>query len=1577
MRVASRSMGQVVTIALNVLAIACVSALAGTGSDGTCANTVEVRGKWRVKNNTGRTASDFHFYMFQNDRPDVEVLGATAGSASFSTVGVTLGTDNGTGSPPPGNHGAQVDMTGGSIADGQKIDIDLSLCMNKRNNVKIKDVKWTFETEPFEELVGRAHGFRVFRAIRGGSGGNLTPSGGGKGAQEDNGGMGNWMHIVCIENDSAFDLQLERLKLLASMTFYNDIENDIDWDSIDGVVNTVNEPPVIVPAGTAWYYFFETTGSYFGGHVYLNYSLGDPPLATQPFDEPSEDADVVFGDHPVEQAEQDGVLAGDDWWTTAAPSAWDFSLTPIPAGFFGPGSDPFEVVVPLASDPQSGFGVTDTIIRRLDTAHFPAVPSSDTVDIEIVQLNLVSTAPILVTSDNGQGIVGIFELRMEQSEVPSQGTMSITKDRPDGGTFTLDLPVQPRFVFDDGFQVFTWDTGNPPSPTLPQPPVPMQINGGPHPWVADECAEPPVTGSFFVRGPNFMPVPNVSLLLDTAPPGPGQWTLFADAPPEQDCDCVAPDNGSGTIDPPAPCNYIAPHELVQITNGLPLGSSLQANPTLRSFVVTNAGPGGALGGTFQEFTAILTLDMEGTNTLAGVERVVQLPVRGTLYQAPTSPGAAVQSFASEIFELRGQLFGDPDFDVLRVSAGSGVDGALPSPGQTTLTRLGPPGSDFVVDSFFDITYRIEFVGAPGGALEGFGGTTDGTVRIEQTGDAIPAEHFCVAPDNGGGTIDHPAACPYFSFGDAFRIVLGQAPLTEFLATPNNGIRFDVQSVTPGGILGGEVELFHTDLALDLGGTGGLIGFEHTVCIPVVGQIHTAARTPGDPVQQFGTQLFSFNAVLNDDEVFDLFRITAGAFFGMPSNGQTRLTRVDGPGSEFIVDSFFDISYEIEFISKPGSVLGGATGESTGTLRVSQEDPLSPEYPFGLGNKPVCAGESSLDGSGQLVVSNIGSSGLDGVSIALGEAQGAFVELDPGPLGALPTGSSTAVRVNPTDDDPTIAIAIEETSGGRAQVAVDVRDDNASTVRVQTFSNGVLTDTEDFGFPLPASLVVSNIGSSGQDGVRCDYERRRRASGLDFVVDSFFDINFSLNDPSTAITGHGLVTADQLRIIVLGSTCIDTQCPLKPVCLDILGKRNEPLTIHDEALRLNTQTGPLRVRLKDEAVARSLSGSGGALTISNIGSSGLDGVRLAPLDPDNNELRVELEPLLVTGTQQLALSAVGTFDASTDSPLGELTVGHNGVGLDVATDYTPLGATQTRVEVYSGGGFVGSAVVATNALAATVGDAGSGAPLINGCGKLSPSLPTPPCFVLQFDRPALVTPNGGSPLTGDELRLLADNAAGQIETLDRLEICGTSLGRLTMIPAAVAPSPLPVVLSAASIKQHSLVGSFAIDLGISPAVGDIECRANGPTIVDISFDRNITPQDGVLNGGDEVVATTNPSGAVSVDSLSIQGGSVLRVQLSNVTSPSCLSLVISGIATDLGGGTPGAVMATTTLLQRVSIGDAGQSGKSTSADVNFIRSQAGAVDGSNFHVDITADGVIDEADVSLAKAHTNGHTASCP
>ncbi len=143
------------------------------------------------------------------------------------------------------------------------------------------------------------------------------------------------------------------------------------------------------------------------------------------------------------------------------------------------------------------------------------------------------------------------------------------------------------------------------------------------------------------------------------------------------------------------------------------------------------GPGGGLGGSTHPFSAadeaLFRIELFDADDPGRGSRIIDIPISGEIHTGPRTPGDAVQTFDAEMFRLQGQILGDPDFDLLGVRAGSGF--GLPSPGHTTLTRLGPPGSDFVVDSFFDITYEIDFVGAPGGVYDGVSGTESGTTRF--------------------------------------------------------------------------------------------------------------------------------------------------------------------------------------------------------------------------------------------------------------------------------------------------------------------------------------------------------------------------------------------------------------------------------------------------------------------------------------------------------------------------------------------------------------------------------------------------------------------------------------------------------------------------------------------------------------------------------------------------------------------------------------------------------------------------------------------------------------------------------
>lgn len=214
---------------------------------------------------------------------------------------------------------------------------------------------------------------------------------------------------------------------------------------------------------------------------------------------------------------------------------------------------------------------------------------------------------------------------------------------------------------------------------------------------------------------------------------------------------IVPDNGSGTARVPILADYQGQVPMV-IDQGPPPGSTISINAVLETPTVYAEQPGGSLGGTMSGGGGggLFSWQMSGTGALAGFNRTVTFPaappsgivsffdpafnVIGAdieVHTAPRTNGAPLQSFNTDMFRLFSQITGDPDFDLLRVVAGT--DFGLPSPGHTTLLQSG---GNWQVDSFFDITYRIDFVGAAGGQLAGMSGSSTHTALFS-LGDPIP------------------------------------------------------------------------------------------------------------------------------------------------------------------------------------------------------------------------------------------------------------------------------------------------------------------------------------------------------------------------------------------------------------------------------------------------------------------------------------------------------------------------------------------------------------------------------------------------------------------------------------------------------------------------------------------------------------------------------------------------------------------------------------------------------------------------------------------------------------------------
>jgi hypothetical protein len=185
-----------------------------------------------------------------------------------------------------------------------------------------------------------------------------------------------------------------------------------------------------------------------------------------------------------------------DPWTTAGAGtmSYEFGAGPeapdIPADFFDPGSDPFSGIVGLEGVPLGGpYDPADTLVERSDDPFNRCdLPSATevTVDTEIVALSLAGTSPITVTYNGGMNPED-WDVEVGLSAVtPPAGSITAVKTHCNGGTYTSELNVQPKFTFtrqsDSAVRVLDTGLEGIDHVTLVQPPNP----GDPDPpWTSD------------------------------------------------------------------------------------------------------------------------------------------------------------------------------------------------------------------------------------------------------------------------------------------------------------------------------------------------------------------------------------------------------------------------------------------------------------------------------------------------------------------------------------------------------------------------------------------------------------------------------------------------------------------------------------------------------------------------------------------------------------------------------------------------------------------------------------------------------------------------------------------------------------------------------------------------------------------------------------------------------------------------------------------------------------------------------------------------------------------------------------
>ena len=337
-------------------------------------------------------------------------------------------------------------------------------------------------------------------------------------------------------------------------------------------------------------------------------------------------------------------------------------------------------------------------------------------------------------------------------------------------------------------------------------------------------------------------------------------------------------------------------------------------------------PGGTLGGELSVGYDQLVLEIVGEGAWSGYRRTLTLPVQTFVNWGPKADHQARQGRAADVHFLYGQIAGDPDFGLLRVTGGTGF--GLPSVGHTLAEKQA--SGDYKLDSQYDLTYRIEWSGASGGPLAGESGALQATLEM-QAGSEREGE--CEAPDNGLGTVAFPPPCASGFVGAPASLAASNGLPTGSPLLARVELRdLNVTSRVAGGALDGETQNMTGNVVLTLQGSGDLTGYARTLTVPATLQTMTEPWVAGAGPQHYQFLLNSLSAALPaGDPDFTSLTILGGEGASFRSLGFTTY-RPKGNGT-FDVESSLDFGYRLVFAGKPGGPFAGRSG-STDTRAVA-------------------------------------------------------------------------------------------------------------------------------------------------------------------------------------------------------------------------------------------------------------------------------------------------------------------------------------------------------------------------------------------------------------------------------------------------------------------------------------------------------------------------------------------------------------------------------------------------------------------------------------------------------------------
>lgn len=441
------------------------------------------------------------------------------------------------------------------------------------------------------------------------------------------------------------------------------------------------------------------------------------------------------------------------------------------------------------------------------------------------------------------------------------------------------------------------------------------------------------------------------------------------------------------------------------------------------------------------------------------------------------------------------------------------------------------------------------------------------------------------------------------------------------------------------------------------------------------------------------------------------------------------------------------------IGRTDAAVTGGLRESSLTHQVSALQPLETVFD-GLGHSPLGSAQLSISNS-QLLISNLGTSGQDGVTVSLGEVGGLHSTLQL-PTAPLPVGASMEIEgmgeVDGMSNQRIATVLMEELSGGR-QLSVDFSSIGATTYELLLFADGKQVFSRK-GLQGLAGTTSSGVGIEYccHAPVKCTWH---------FVAKTDFE-------PS----GGGPTILTDLAIF-------QPENPTKQVAIasaiNIRTRDITQFTVSSE--------WPIVFGVPHHSLGQArFDAAGSTLTISNIGSSGQDGVLFDFLDfivgfVDIRGFRVDWLDLDPTGVlpvgATLMVSATGVVDGTPGQDLGQVQVENTLSALEFIPDFSPMQSSTHQVEVYNEGVLV-KAVRGHTGQAATVGSGASPKPWPTGVAILRGEVSN---YAFMWPTPLVITIPGEGTFTGDELRILAET--GGVNSLQGVSLQAAEISTITL------------------------------------------------------------------------------------------------------------------------------------------------------------------------------------------------------